>query len=227
MKWEEYCPPFEGDMKIELIRLLGDELQTWLELDCKNVEDRKAIFDIAARLDDLTQRINPNSSWIADTISVSIEGATVLDVGCHTGVYTVYYAMNHPSVHFIGMDLSPRALDAAKTRARLYCVQNISWVLLDALSKESEPYYREADVHILQDVVNYLDETATGFLHRTYPLTRNGAVFIIENNDVGKNPQNVRGYSTEDMRRKVRFNHTLHRAESCVVSKYRKLQSLD
>jgi len=57
---------------------------------------------------------------------------TVLDLGCGFGLFTLYYAKSCPDVHFTGIDLSRRRIQAAKRSARKLNLTNVSFVCQDA-----------------------------------------------------------------------------------------------
>lgn len=58
-------------------------------------------------------------------------GLDVLEVGCFTGMKTVYLALNNPDTHFIGVDINTNALRIAKNRAEKYRVHNVDFVAMN------------------------------------------------------------------------------------------------
>jgi ubiquinone/menaquinone biosynthesis C-methylase UbiE len=62
---------------------------------------------------------------IMPLVSQDISGKCVLDVGCGTGLKTVFYALNHPDKEFIGFDISTASLSEATRRKEKYGVKNL------------------------------------------------------------------------------------------------------
>jgi cyclopropane fatty-acyl-phospholipid synthase-like methyltransferase len=50
---------------------------------------------------------------------------SVLDIGCNSGLKTVFYAMNMPDTRFTGIDLSNVSIEKARERAQKYGCKNI------------------------------------------------------------------------------------------------------
>ncbi|MBI4163481.1 MAG: class I SAM-dependent methyltransferase [Candidatus Aenigmarchaeota archaeon] len=87
-----------------------------------------AYYDFLAEthlVDHIKSRFDP---WVPETVSKLVIGERVVDIGCCDGRYTVYYALNHPTKQFVGIDLSEKSLDLASERARKYCVKNVTWL---------------------------------------------------------------------------------------------------
>jgi SAM-dependent methyltransferase len=55
----------------------------------------------------------------------------ILDIGCNSGLKTVFYAMNMPSTRFVGIDLSNVSIEKARERAEKYNCKNIRFEIGD------------------------------------------------------------------------------------------------
>ena len=68
-----------------------------------------------------------------------LAGARVLDIGCGTGEATLSCARAFPEMHFVGVDLSTRALEAAIELARAHGIENTTFTEGDAMSPATLP----------------------------------------------------------------------------------------
>ena len=214
MRFEDYSAPFEGDFFREGRRLLGNQLRTYSALQDRlgrdpsrdgrraHLRDIREFYGISVSsgIRDLILRAYPLTSWIADDISSLIEGRRVVDVGCCDGFFTVFYALNHPSSQFLGIDISEEALKAAQERAERYQARNIRWALCDAGGR-SEAYLTGADTIILQDVLYQIFGSSDHQMERKMlsllaPFQRQDVIVII-----GQESAEVKRYSEEDYER--------------------------
>jgi SAM-dependent methyltransferase len=62
-----------------------------------------------------------------------LNGLTVLEIGCGNGNFSIWLRTNFPDVNIIGIDISPKALSIAKSRAKALNKQ-IGFVVADAES---------------------------------------------------------------------------------------------
>jgi ubiquinone/menaquinone biosynthesis C-methylase UbiE len=61
-------------------------------------------------------------------------GSRVLEAGCGIGAQTVHLARNHPDVHFVSFDASPKSIDIARKRAAEERLQNVSLEVADVFN---------------------------------------------------------------------------------------------
>lgn len=60
------------------------------------------------------------------------EDGWVLDLGCGFGFFTLFYCINHPNTHFIGIDLSKARIAIAKKSAQRLGITNVEFIQGDA-----------------------------------------------------------------------------------------------
>ncbi|MFH1917307.1 MAG: class I SAM-dependent methyltransferase [Nanoarchaeota archaeon] len=95
------------------------------------------------------------------------EKKRVLDIGCGTGIRTVYYAMQNPDSVFVGIDISKKSLQAAKERAEKRGLRNISFVHANMLSL---PFNRSFDAIIAEHSLYETNEDDDPLLERKIPI---------------------------------------------------------
>ncbi len=67
---------------------------------------------------------------IGSFVSSRISPAThVLDFGCGVGILTLFYAQQHPSIEFVGIDRSPRSIESACLEAEQRQLTNIRFLV--------------------------------------------------------------------------------------------------
>jgi ubiquinone/menaquinone biosynthesis C-methylase UbiE len=59
-------------------------------------------------------------------------GIKVCDLGCAEGVAVILMAKAFPQSRFVGIDISPEAIDEARRQARLQKIENLEFMVLDA-----------------------------------------------------------------------------------------------
>lgn len=69
---------------------------------------------------------------------------TVIELGCHTGLLTRYYASARPDLKFVGVDRSDKAIQLALKKVQEHKITNLEFVVHD-LSNESLPDGMKAD----------------------------------------------------------------------------------
>jgi ubiquinone/menaquinone biosynthesis C-methylase UbiE len=65
-------------------------------------------------------------------ISRLASGIQVCDLGCAEGVAVILMAKAFPQSRFVGIDISPEAIDVARRQARRQQIENIDFLVLDA-----------------------------------------------------------------------------------------------
>ncbi|HLD57658.1 MAG TPA: class I SAM-dependent methyltransferase [archaeon] len=111
-----------------------------------------AFYDFLAEtrlVDHIESQFDP---WVPDTVSKLIVGERVVDVGCCDGRYTVYYALNHPTKQFVGIDLSEKSVILATERARKHGVKNVTWLPGNIRYVQ----FPETDTFVLNNVMHEL-----------------------------------------------------------------------
>lgn len=74
--------------------------------------------------------------WVENRLPLR---GTVVELGCHTGLLTRYYALTRPEVTFVGIDRSERAIEAAQKMAQEHRSANLKFVVGDLRSKSLSP----------------------------------------------------------------------------------------
>lgn len=64
------------------------------------------------------------------------ENGTIIELGCHSGILTRYYALVRPKVNVIGIDISAKAIQTAQEIAARRKTKNLSFVQCDLLSMD-------------------------------------------------------------------------------------------
>ena len=65
-------------------------------------------------------------------------GIRVCDLGCAEGIALIIMAKSFPQSRFVGIDISPEAIDAARREAHVQQVENLDFILRDAALLERE-----------------------------------------------------------------------------------------
>lgn len=60
----------------------------------------------------------------------------IIDVGCGTGIKTIYYALINPNAKIIGIDFSAPLIRAARKRAKKYALNNLIFMTADLTNIE-------------------------------------------------------------------------------------------
>jgi len=98
----------------------------------------------------------------------------VLDVGCHTGFLTKVFAESHPSVQFVGIDISKAYIDAAKKYSSR---KNIEYRCSDVL-KDSSLKKGSFDYIFFFEVIEHVDSPRE-FLQRFAYLLKPGGKLLL------------------------------------------------
>lgn len=86
-------------------------------------------YDMSARRDLVSVLYSQRFNYfltVGSSVSSRISPAThVLDFGCGLGILTLFYAQQHPSIEFVGIDRSPRSIELACLEAEQRQLTNI------------------------------------------------------------------------------------------------------
>ncbi|MFC2043132.1 class I SAM-dependent methyltransferase [Chloroflexota bacterium] len=74
--------------------------------------------------------------WVAPKLPSK---GVVVEIGCHTGLHTRYYAKCFPEAYIVGIDISKKAIEEAKKLADEHNIKNVSFYTGDILKNESLP----------------------------------------------------------------------------------------
>ena len=100
--------------------------------------------------------------------------ARVLDVGCGTGSLTFVLALLVPNAHFVGVDVTPGLVSAARTKATELDVSNIEFHESDALHL---PFANgEFDAVVCQTVLAFVPDPAGIIGEMTRVLAQSGTM---------------------------------------------------
>jgi 2-polyprenyl-3-methyl-5-hydroxy-6-metoxy-1,4-benzoquinol methylase len=118
-------------------------------------------------------------------------GIQVCDLGCAEGVAVTLMAKSFPQSRFVGIDISPEAIDVARREARLQRVENLDFVLLDAahLEKNMELQGRFDYVTAFDSIHDQTQplEVLRGVHHILSPEGRFSMVDIAANSNLADN----------------------------------------
>lgn len=71
--------------------------------------------------------------WVAPKLP---QAGTILELGCHTGLLSRYYALARPNARVIGIDISQPAIESAKEIAQEKGINNLSFLQADLLNSQ-------------------------------------------------------------------------------------------
>jgi ubiquinone/menaquinone biosynthesis C-methylase UbiE len=71
-------------------------------------------------------------------------GITVCDLGCAEGVAVMLMAKAYPRSRFVGIDISPEAIEKARREARRQNIDNLNFIILDAASLKDDDQRRDS-----------------------------------------------------------------------------------
>ncbi|HLD85406.1 MAG TPA: class I SAM-dependent methyltransferase [archaeon] len=244
MRFSEYMKPLDENLRSAAIRLLGEDAGRYADLQdeilagCDHfrsgrLKTLQEFYRLAVSkgIVELGTRANTLSCWAADEISGEIEGHHAIDVGCCSGTFTVFYALNNLQTNFVGIDLSIDALFAAKKRAESYSAANTSWVCADVMTLDSP--FTTADTVIVQNSMYQMlpkNSNEDLFLDRLTPFMRKGSKVIFSYPTMFIIPQYLALHNSQhamfDLKReeiKTVFSQTTNNYESRILTVYRKL----
>ena len=105
-------------------------------------------------------------------------GSSVLEAGCGVGAQTVTLARNSPGARFTCIDLSPRSLDAARSRVRAASLENVTLRQADIFDL---PYPEASFDHVfLCFVLEHLREPLEALAILRSRLRPGGSLTVIE-----------------------------------------------
>jgi 2-polyprenyl-3-methyl-5-hydroxy-6-metoxy-1,4-benzoquinol methylase/glycosyltransferase involved in cell wall biosynthesis len=79
---------------------------------------------------------HPRFIEVAKRVSGLSEGSTVLDYGCAHGHFTNYLADQFPTINFVGIDVSPKAVTVAEEKASELNLENVTYKVEDWLADD-------------------------------------------------------------------------------------------
>ena len=104
--------------------------------------------------------------------------ARVLDVGCGTGSLTFVLAMLIPNAHFVGVDITPGLVSAARAKATELGLSSIEFHDSDALHL---PFANaEFDAVVCQTVLAFVPDPAAIIREMTRVLAQSGTLMVAE-----------------------------------------------
>ncbi len=111
----------------------------------------------------------------------------VLDLGCGFGLFTIYFAMAFPDVHFTGVDRSRSRINLALKSARSLNVENVDFVCADV--RDFRPTHQKYDLILTLDLMHHLAYEDGDSLTRSicYEWLKPAGVFLMK--DVTTRPR--------------------------------------
>jgi cyclopropane fatty-acyl-phospholipid synthase-like methyltransferase len=109
----------------------------------------------------------------------------VLDIGCGFGLFTLYFALQHPHAHFVGVDRSVRRILAARRAAAALGVGNVTFLDMDVRQFHS---HEPCDTVVMLDVLHHLPPSdGESLVAAIFRLLVPGGVFLLK--DVTTRPR--------------------------------------
>lgn len=109
------------------------------------------------------------------------ERGRVLDLGCGFGLFSLYYALEHPGIEILGVDLNARRIEMARTAAERLGVRNVRYEVGDARTLVPDS---SLDGAYMMDIVHHIPRTAvTPLLERLFASLKPGARMVIKDVD--------------------------------------------
>jgi S-adenosylmethionine-dependent methyltransferase len=115
--------------------------------------------------------------WIASIMS--LQRATVLEIGCGTGSSTV--AIAEQAARVVGVDIDEGSLKVAKTRCRLYGIDRVEFYQVNA-NEVGSPLIEAADIVVYFSCLEHmtLDEKLSSISRTWYSLKSGAYLAVIE-----------------------------------------------
>ncbi|MFK7992254.1 MAG: methyltransferase domain-containing protein [Sandaracinaceae bacterium] len=139
---------------------------------------------------------------------VSLEGQRVLDLGCGDGAHLLPLAFHHPDWTLVGVDRSPRAIEAARSAAASVGVTNVRFEVADVRSYAPTESFDTITAH---GIYSWVDRDARASLRRlmAQSLSPTGLGYVCFNAQPGwgvrgRVRDRLRGRSVEEARRVAR-----------------------
>jgi SAM-dependent methyltransferase len=135
-------------------------------------------------------RSNTNDIWLREVELEAVEEqiakccpSRVLDFGCANGYTTVRLARNHPQIRFLGVDINPDMIDAAKEGAA--GLGNVVFTVADVLADDiGDCYDMAVAIRVFQNLESL--EMQTRIFDRLLELLKPGGfLYFIESYEEG------------------------------------------
>lgn len=100
------------------------------------------------------------ADWVRNLAAVRGSGSerrlVLVDVGCAHGHYTVGLAKRYPGIDFLGLDVSPRAVEEARKAAAAAGVSNCRFERVDGLDWQTPLNGARADIVLMGEVLEHV-----------------------------------------------------------------------
>ena len=126
----------------------------------------------------LNRETDEEMGWRLKCLGISPDeyrGRRVLDMGCGTGEYALWYAMNG-AAHVTGIDLADGSLAVARQRQRDFRLRNVEFVKMDLLNCSLPDDHFDYSYSV--GVLHHTGDPFRGFEHLVR-VTRPGGVIIV------------------------------------------------
>lgn len=103
---------------------------------------------------------HPRFTEVANYVKEKLnDDSVVIDYGCAHGHFTNYLADLFPAIRFVGVDVSPKAVDVAVAKAEEMGLDNVGYRLDDWLAEaESTLSYPKVDMIILGEILEHVPD---------------------------------------------------------------------
>lgn len=123
-----------------------------------------------------------NNIYLKEIDRVLVDGMSVLDIGCGTGLVSNLFAVHRPNCQFTSVDFSD-SIDYAEKFARANNIKNIEWVKKDFLEFETNKQY---DLIICCGVLHHIPEYKRALAKMKEFLKPGGKLVLAVYNTYGK-----------------------------------------
>ncbi|MBX4212373.1 class I SAM-dependent methyltransferase [Candidatus Pacearchaeota archaeon] len=121
--------------------------------------------------------------WLFGKLSNIVECLNpqrILDIGCGTGLESVFLAKSFPNINVVGIDRIKEMISVAETRKRKYSLNNVNFLVGDAynLPVEKESF----DLALFMNVLEVLDDYGSfdRRIQQSYNALRPGGAAIVK-----------------------------------------------
>ena len=142
-------------------------------------DHQASLFDGAERFLGAGYRTHLLASWLPaldGLVDKLKSGALAADVGCGHGTSTLMMAQAFPGSEFVGIDSSPPAIEAARSRARESGLRNVRFVVGDAATFCEG----ELDFVTFFNSLHAMSDPAACARHSYHQLRQDGYALIVE-----------------------------------------------
>jgi glycosyltransferase involved in cell wall biosynthesis len=99
---------------------------------------------------------HPRYQGVARSLDSLPDGSTVIDYGCAHGHFTNNFGKEFPNLNFVGIDVSPKAIQVAWAKAREWELDNVEFCQDDWLGRTCQPM--QCDAVVLGEILEHVPD---------------------------------------------------------------------